>query len=186
MDTRSSRLTDANLAARLFTNLMLFTSREGKARCAGLGLAILAVALLPASSAFAVKPKPGDYSGKTDQGLPVSFEVKNKRFQDSGTGEISKRLVVKNFRYTVSASCELGDSIEGQFAFTFYFELSGKQKRFADGGSNASGFTDFRGAFSGKNVAEGTVEYHGKNPPDSITPNQCESGEVGWTARRSR
>ena len=141
----------------------------GRGSRRGAVLLVLGALFLLPGSALAAKPKPGHYSGTTEQGSPIGFEVQKKG---------KKKRKARNLDYTVEAPCESGSAVDAGGLIPFSDKISKKGK------FSLGVFLDFtvevEGKFTSKTRARGTLRYtvltglHG----------YCDSGAVSWQVQR--
>lgn len=143
---------------------------------------LLGALLLLPSAALAAKPKPGHYSGTTEQGEPIAFDVQKPR-QDpfdpyiEGTKRTKKRRVL-NLEWAVDAPCESGSTVQAGGILPGSEKVSRKGK-FSYAVSLA--FTvEAKGKFTTKTKAKGTLRY----TIFTASNGYCDSGSVSWQARR--
>ena len=140
-----------------------------------------ALLLLPVS-ALAAKPKPGHYSGTTQQGDPVTFEVQRGAHEDSVDQYIegrSKKRKVRNLEWAVDASCESGQTVQAGGILDEAEKVSKKGKFSYE---LSLDFTiEVEGKFTSKTRAKGRLRY----TISTVSNGYCDSGWVNWQARRS-
>jgi hypothetical protein len=137
--------------------------------------------LLPVS-ALAAKPKPGLYSGATQQGKPVTFEVQRGAREDS-VGQYlegrSKKRKVRNLEWAVDAPCQSGQTVP---AGGILGEAEKVRKKGKFSYEVSLDFTiEVEGKFTSKTRAKGRLRY----TISTASNGYCDSGWVNWQARRS-
>ena len=138
---------------------------------ASLALGSLALLLLlPPATAPAAIPKPGHYSGTTEQGREVAFDVKKK----------GEKRRVRNFEYSVEAPCDTGiQPIDAGGTLQDQAKVNEKGK-FSF--SEVSSFSlEVRGKFDTKASAAGSLRYITLAGGGTI---YCDSGKVTWEVKR--
>jgi hypothetical protein len=137
-------------------------------RRAAASLAFTALLVLPASAPAAI-PKPGHYSGTTEQGREISFDVRKK----------GEKRRVRDFQYSVEAPCESGMPIDAGGTLMGPARVNAKGK-FSY--SEVSSFSlEVRGKFDGKTSATGSLRYITLAGGGTV---YCDSGKVSWEAER--
>jgi hypothetical protein len=144
-------------------------------------LVLGALLLLPVF-ALAAKPKPGLYSGTTEQGEPVTFEVQ----RGAGEGSVdqylegrSKKRKVRNLEWAVEAPCESGQTVQ---AGGILGEAEKVRKKGKFSYERSLDFTiAVEGKFTSKTRAKGRLRYTISTASDGY----CDSTWVSWQARRS-
>lgn len=168
-----------------------------------LALTAVLLGLMVAPSAARVDPRGGTWKGKTTQGFPVEFVVKKK----------PKGWEIVSAEFTVKSKCKSGSPSTTTHAFPILDpdgEVDGgnryKQKRrlgtwewthFGGGdlpsGGSAFSFSGIGGTFLAKGRAKkvrkakkatGSLRRSIEVEEPGLPPVQCDSGLVGWTARR--
>jgi hypothetical protein len=131
---------------------------------ATVGLVLAAALTVPATAA---RPRAGAFTGSTDQGRAISFQVTR------GGGK------VKELEVTYRGRCENGSGILGTTTFTGKYPVN-------DGAFVARhGRSVLRGEFTTKRRARGTFEWRSAYV-DPVTGRSvsCRTRALGWGARR--
>jgi hypothetical protein len=130
---------------------------------------VLAALLLASGSALAAKPKPGHFSGTTDQGRPIDFKVKKKGKKKRKAGSVE---------LDIGAQCPIGSAF-AQGTLPGFDTVSKKGRFSLDFVPDFGETVDVDGEFTSRTSAVGTLRWTWDSP-DGF----CDSGTVNWQAQR--